>query len=67
MHFKMPKQANEETAWMAGRECAINGATTENCHFSLFARPKLTQAWERGKKAGEWEKTQTPNKITPPK
>ena len=65
MNFEIPKQANEETAWWAGREFALHGVAAEDCRFPLFARPELARSWERGKKAGEWEKTQSPNaKVT---
>lgn len=36
-----------------GRDCALNGPNTRNCHFSLFASPELTQAWEQGKREAE--------------
>jgi len=53
--FKPPK--TEQDAWLAGYDCEKNGANTENCNFSIFARPKLTVAWEQGKKAAKWEKS----------
>lgn len=61
MTFKRPKIYNEENSWLAGRDCALHGVTAENCRFHFFARPELARSWERGKKSGEWEKTQTPN------
>ncbi len=47
---------SEKLAYLAGFDCAINGANTNNCHFSLFARTELTRAWERGKRAGDYVK-----------
>lgn len=52
--FGIPTQ-DEKSAREAGRDCALNGANTTNCHLSLFARPELTRAWEEGKKQGEAE------------
>lgn len=46
----------EAKAYMAGRDCAVNGPNQENCHFKHFARPELTAAWERGKRNAELEK-----------
>ena len=43
-------------AYNAGLDCALNGANTTNCHFTLFATKELTKAWERGKAAGEERK-----------
>jgi hypothetical protein len=42
-----------EEAYEAGRDCAANGASTTNCHFSFFATPELTRAWERGRREHE--------------
>jgi hypothetical protein len=52
--FDITKQ-DEKAAYCTGRDCALNGANTMNCHFSYFARPELTRAWEEGKKQGESE------------
>jgi len=38
-----------KTAYEAGRDCALNGANTENCNFKWFATPESTAEWERGK------------------
>lgn len=38
-----------------GYDCAVNGANTTNCHFSIFSSPDRTKAWEDGKKVGEQE------------
>ena len=54
--FGVPKQ-DEKAARDAGRDCALNGANTTNCHFSLFSSPELTRAWEEGKKQAERELT----------
>ena len=45
------KQARE-----AGIDCGLNGPNTTNCHFSHFATPKLTAAWEGGKRHGSDER-----------
>lgn len=42
--------AELQYAYEAGWDCEINGANTENCHFSLFSSPEMTKAWEHGKK-----------------
>jgi ribosome modulation factor len=47
--------SNEECAEKMGYDAGRNGPNTENCHFSLFATPALTAAWERGKKRAEAE------------
>ena len=36
----------------AGKDCAINGANTTNCHFSIFSTPERTRQWEAGKEHG---------------
>lgn len=46
----------EHAAYVAGRDCALNGSNTINCHFKYFTRPALTAAWEMGKKNGETER-----------
>lgn len=38
-----------EKAYTLGTDCAINGADTVNCHFSIFSKPEFTRAWEEGK------------------
>jgi hypothetical protein len=38
----------EQAAFEAGRDCAINGPNTRNCHYLHFATPEMTIAWERG-------------------
>ncbi len=43
---------NQE-AFAAGEDCVKNGANKKNCHFSIFATPELTKAWEAGKKDAE--------------
>lgn len=53
--MKLPffKSRSEEEAYKAGIDCGLNGATTQNCHFSLFATPELMKAWEMGKASVE--------------
>lgn len=55
MNQKFPffKSRREEEAYKAGRDCALNGSSTTNCHFSLFATPELMRAWEMGKASVE--------------
>lgn len=45
--------AAESIAEKMGYDAGINGPNTTNCHFSLFRRPELTKAWERGKARGD--------------
>lgn len=40
-----------------GYDCGLNGANTTNCSFSIFSNKEATQAWERGKAAGDKAKT----------
>jgi hypothetical protein len=55
--FKFIPPKTEQDAWLAGYDSEKNGVNIENCHFSFFSRPELTTAWEKGKKAGKWEKS----------
>jgi len=41
-------QTSEEKCYEAGYDSVVNGANTENCHFTFFATPTKTAAWERG-------------------
>lgn len=60
MAFFIPGSAiNEEYAERMGYDCEWNGADMTNCHFSLFAKPELTAAWERGKRRAEANKRTT--------
>jgi len=43
----------ERLAYEAGRDAGLNGPNTDNCHFSYFAQPAWTRAWERGKAEGD--------------
>lgn len=49
---KMPTATLEE-AREAGRRCAREGASLDNCHFKYFATPAHTAAWEQGKREAE--------------
>lgn len=51
-YVRHTSDVTEEHAEAMGRDCSINGANDKNCHFSLFANPTLTRAWERGKSEG---------------
>lgn len=42
-------KGNLKKCYEAGKDCGVNGATLENCHFGLFASPEMTKAWEDGK------------------
>ena len=44
-----------DKAYDAGKDCAINGADTTNCHFSLFSSPEIMKSWQKGKNDGEEE------------
>ena len=50
---KLPRPTHERDAWSVGVDCALKGANTENCHFSIFSTPERTKQWEAGKKAAE--------------
>jgi len=49
----IPPERTEEYAYKMGFDCAVNGANTTNCHFSIFASKDKTKAWETGKQDGE--------------
>lgn len=36
-------------AYRAGKDCGENGPNLKNCHYTHFATPEQTKAWERGK------------------
>lgn len=42
-----------QQAYEAGQDYARHGANMTNCHFSFFATPEHTAAWERGRKYKE--------------
>ena len=44
---------NEDSAYVAGYDCGMNGADDKNCHFSIFSSPENTMAWEKGKREAE--------------
>lgn len=51
------EQSARDLAYRMGRDAALNGANTKNCHFTLFATPEMTAGWERGNRdAKEKEK-----------
>lgn len=41
------------TAYDAGYDCGVNGASERNCHISFFGSRASTKEWERGKAAGD--------------
>ncbi len=38
----------EQQAYEFGRSSVIDGPDETNCHFTVFATPQLTSAWEKG-------------------
>ncbi len=46
-----------DDAYHAGRDAGRNGANIDNAHFRFFARPELTEAWQRGKAVADIEAT----------
>jgi hypothetical protein len=56
MFFKMPSKVTKEYAESMGFDAEFNTTNTTNCHFSLFATPELTKAWEAGKRRGAYAK-----------
>ena len=51
---------DEEYAYKTGEACALSGANTTNCHFSIFSTWQNTTAWKQGKLAGEASKKKCP-------
>lgn len=45
------KNVTEAEAFEAGKDSVLNGANSENCHYSFFESPELSEAWECGKKS----------------
>lgn len=43
-------------AYDHGFDCGVNGADTDNCDYTIFSCSENTQAWERGKTAGDQAK-----------
>ena len=58
--FPMP-DTDIQTAYDAGYECGLNGATLQNCHFTLFPTIDHAKAWSEGKETAE---NGQPNKYT---
>jgi len=61
---KMKAQDKSES-YKQGFDCAVNGANTTNCHFTLFSTAENTREWERGKSDGEKEKALANKRIKP--
>lgn len=40
----------EKEAEQAGYDSEMHGSNTVNCHFTFFATPALTKAWELGRR-----------------
>ena len=49
-----------QIAYDRGYACGLSGPNEDNCHFTLFATPDMTKAWEHGKRDGEAAKGQAP-------
>jgi len=49
----IPPTKTMDECYKQGYNCGLNGATTTNCHFSLFATPDKTARWEVGKRDGK--------------
>lgn len=51
---KLPlPDTDQQTAYNAGYDCGQNGATMQNCHFSIFSSPAARDAWTEGKADAE--------------
>lgn len=52
--MSMSKYATrEDWAEAMGYDAGRNKPNETNCHFSIFATPAMTKAWEKGKKRGD--------------
>lgn len=49
----LPRNVSIEESQRAGYQAGLHGSDTTNSHFSWFATPELTSAWERGNKQGK--------------
>lgn len=59
--MSMSKYATqEEWAEAMGYDAGRNKPNETNCHFSIFATPYMTRAWERGKKRGDFDREVPP-------
>jgi len=47
------KPKKPDHAYKMGYDCGKNGATEENCHFTIFGTKEGTKEWERGKRDAE--------------
>lgn len=52
LHADRTTEEAERAGYLAGRD----GANQINSHFTFFATPKLTKAWEHGNARGKAEK-----------
>lgn len=55
MFISVPK-VEKDYAYKMGYDCAIHGANTTNCNFSIFSSVENTKSWEDGKRQGELDK-----------
>lgn len=44
----IPPKRNKEYAYEMGKDCAKNGPTLKNCHFSIFSSRENSEEWKRG-------------------
>jgi len=56
-HRLKPESRSEEQAERAGYLARKDGPNQINCHFSFFATPELSKAWERGNVRGKKQTT----------
>ena len=54
LHLSEEKLAEKSYAFQMGYDCAINGTSDKNCHFTIFDAPDKTEDWEKGKSVGEF-------------
>ena len=44
----IPPKRNKAYAYRMGIDCAKNGPSVKNCHFSIFSSRENADEWERG-------------------
>ncbi len=63
----IPPRRSADYAYQMGWDCEINGADTENCHFSIFSSKENAAAWNAGRRAAAEAKEHAPHPfITSP-
>ncbi len=56
----IPPKRSADYAYQMGWDCEINGATEENCHFSIFSSQENAAAWNAGRRAAAEARENTP-------